>query len=125
MFCKIFLFLFLGCAKDDRGGTKGEEGAIADNATLFWSELYVIDKGAGIAVVVLESVAQSTFLIATDGDGTMIEINAGIYCLESGISGIAFLITTNDVVAHTKRDNLLVMEYVFDDNNRTTLRIES
>ena len=114
---KVILFFVVGCAKDDRGGTKGEEGAIADNAALFWGELYVIDKGASVAVVVFQRITQATFLITTNGDGAMIEIDAGIYCLESGIGGIAFLITTNDVVAHTKRDNLLVMEYVFDNND--------
>ena len=114
MTVQVILFFLVGCTKNNTGGAEGEQGAIADNATLFWGELYVVDKGAGIAVVVLESVAQATFLIATDGDGAMIEIDAGIDSLESGIGGITFLVTTNDVVAHLQWDNLLVVEYVLD-----------
>ena len=69
----LFLLFFLSwCAEDDGGGTKRKKGAIADDATLFGGELYIIYKCACIAVVVFQGVAQATFLITTNGDGAMI-----------------------------------------------------
>ena len=114
----FLLFFLVGCAEDDGGGTKRKKGAIADDATLFWSELYVIYKCACIAVVVFQGVAQAAFLITTNGDGAMIQVYAGVDSLESSIGRVALLIATYHVVAHLQWDNLLVMEYVFDYNNR-------
>ena len=48
----------------------------------------------------------------------MIQVYTGVDCLESGVGWVALLIATNNVVAHLQWDDLLVMEYVFDYNNR-------
>ena len=113
-----FYLFFVRCAEDDGGGTKGEEGAIADDAALLGGELYVVDEGAGVAVVVLQGVAQSAFLVAIHGDGAVVQVDTGINGLESGIGRIALLVATNHIVAHAEGDDLLVVEHVFDNDNR-------
>ena len=113
------LFFVAGCAEDDGGGTKRKKGAIADDATLFWGELYIIYKCACIAVVVFQGVAQAATLITTNGDGAMIEVYARVDSLESGIGWVALLIATYNVVAHLQWYDLLVMKHVFDYNDRS------
>lgn len=50
--------------EDNAGGTEGKEGAVLNDATLAGLQLYIAHKGAGIAVVVAERVAQLSALVA-------------------------------------------------------------
>ena len=110
----------VGGAEDDTGGTAGEEGAVGDDAALFGIELYIIDEGAGIAVVVFQGIAQVALFVATDGDGAVVQIDTGINGLEGAVGWVAFLIATYHIVAHTEGKHLFEMEHVLDDNDRTT-----
>ena len=112
------LILTFGGAQDDAGGTEGKEGAVLDNTTLARLQFYVANKGAAVAVVVAEGVAQIALLVATDGERTVVEVYAGVDSFESGVDGIALLIASNDVIAHLQRDDLLVVEDVLDDYDR-------
>ena len=105
--------------QDDAGSTKGKECTILDDATLAGLQLYITHKGAGIAVVVAERIAQVATLVTRNGDGAVVEVNAGVNSLESGIDGIALLVAANDIVAHLQGNDLLVVEHVFDNDNVT------
>ena len=64
--------------KDDAGGTEGEKGAILNDATLARLQLYVTHKGACIAIVITERIAQLPTLVARNGDGAVVKIYAGV-----------------------------------------------
>ena len=78
----------------------------------------MIDKGAGIAVIVFQRVFQFALFIAADSDGAVIQIDTGIDGLEGAVGGVALLVATNHIVAHMEGDDLLVMEGVLDDDDR-------
>ena len=107
----------LWSAEDDAGSTDGEEGAISDDAALTAFYLYIVDKGAGVGVVVREREAEFSMLVAADIDGAVVQVDAGVNSLEGGVDGVALLVAANDVVAHLKGDFLLVVEDVFDDDD--------
>ena len=56
-------------------------------------------------------------LVAADGESTVIEIDTGVDSLEGAVGWVAFLIATDDIVAHVKGDDLLEVEHVLDDND--------
>ena len=111
--------------KNDAGSTQGEEGAVLDDATLLGVQLYVANKSACIAVVVLQGVAQIATLVARNGDGAMVEVNTGVYGLERSIDRVALLITSDDVVAHLQGNDLLVVEDILNDNDAATFGIRN
>jgi hypothetical protein len=49
----------------------------------------------------------------------VIQIYTGIYCLKGCIGRIALLISADDIITHTERKYLLVMEDVLNHDNRT------
>ena len=98
--------------ENNAGGTEGEEGAVFYDATLAGRQFYVAYKGAGVAVVVGQGIAQMTFLVAADGDGAVVEVNTGVYRLERGVDGIALLVAAYHVVAHAQRNHLFEVEHV-------------
>lgn len=106
--------------KDDAGGTEGEKGAILNDATLARLQLYVTYKGACIAVVITERIAQLPTLVARNGDGAVVKIYAGVDSLEGSIDRVALLITANDVVTHLQGNDLLVVEHILNDDDATT-----
>ena len=107
----------VGSPEDDAGGTDGEERPVLDDASFTLSDLYVVDESARITVVVLQRVAQTAFLVATDGDGAVVQIDAGVDGLEGCVDGVPLLVTSDDVIAHVQRNNLLVVEHILDDDN--------
>ena len=115
---KIGTLILAGCAEDDAGGSEGEEGAVFDNATLAGIEFDIVDESACVAVVVFQSVAKGTSLVAADGNRTVIQIDAGVNGLEGAVGRIALLIAANDVIAHTQGNDLFEVEDVFDDHDR-------
>ena len=117
---KDFLFFVFGSAEDDAGGADSEECAVGDDAALTGCELDVVDEGAGVAVVVFQGVAQTAVFVTADGDGAVVEIDAGIDGLERGVDGVALLVAADDVVAHAERNDLLVVEHVLDDDDGAT-----
>ena len=112
-----FCVLVCGCAEDDAGGTDGEKGAISNDAALTTLDFYIVDKGAGVGVVVGEREAELSMLVAADIDGAMVEVDAGVNGLEGSVDGVALLVAANDVVAHLQGYLLLVVEDVFDDDD--------
>ena len=117
------LFLLgVGAAEDDTGGTKGEEGAVLDDAALAGLQLDVTDKGAAVAVVVAECVAQLTSLVTADGQCAVVQVNTGVDGLEGCVDGIALLVAAYDVVAHVEGNDLLVVEDVLDNDDAATGR---
>ena len=112
--------LRVSTAKNNTGSTEGEEGTVSDEATLLGREFDIIDKGTGIAVVVFQGVFQFASFVTTDGDRAMVQIDAGINRLEGAVGRVALLVASYHIVAHTQRDDLLVMKGIFDDDNRTT-----
>jgi len=107
----------VGGAEDDTGGTEGEEGAVGDDAALLGIEFHIIDEGSCIAVVVFQGIAQGTLLVATDGDGAVVQIDTGINGLERAVGWVAFLIAAYHIVAHAEGEHLFEMEHVLDDND--------
>ena len=109
--------LAVGSAQDKARSTDGEESAVFNNATLLGGEFHVIDKGARIAVVVLEGVSEISPLVTADGDRAMVQINTGIDGLKGSVGGIAFLVAAYHIVAHTEGDDLFVVKHVLDHDN--------
>ena len=120
------LFLLgVGAAEDDAGCTKGEEGAVLDDAALAGLQLDVTDKGAAVAVVVAERVAQLTTLVTADGQCAVVQVNTGVDGLEGCVDGIALLVAAYDVVAHVEGNDLLVVEDVLNDDDAAIIGGES
>ena len=82
--------------------------------------LLASNEGARVAVVVGQRVAQLSLLVTADIDGAVVQVDTGVDSFERGVDGVALLIAPNDVVAHLQGDDLLVVEHVFDDDNRAT-----
>ena len=118
LLCRV-LFFFAGCTEDDAGGSEGEEGAVFDNPTFTGIEFYIVDEGACVAVVVFQGITKCTSFVATDGDGAVIQVDAGVNGLKGAVGWIAFLIATNDIVAHMKGNDLFEMEDILDDHDGT------
>ena len=83
--CLSYVLFLTGCTEDDAGGSEGEEGAVLNDATLFGIEFDVVDEGAGVAVVVFQGVFQCASFVAADGDGAVIQVDAGVNGLEGAI----------------------------------------
>ena len=49
----------------------------------------------------------------------MVHVNAWIYGFDRAVDSAVLHVTADDVVAQLERDDLLVGEYVLDDNDRT------
>ncbi len=104
-------------AENDAGGADGEERAVGNDAALTGWYLHVIDKGARVAVVVAQHVAELPVLVAADVERAVVVVNAGIDGLEGGVDGVALLVAANDVVAHAQVERLLVVEDVLYDDD--------
>ena len=109
----LLVLIAVGGPEDNACGTNGEKRAIVDDAPLLRRELHIVDEGARIAVVVLESIAQIAAFVSRHGDGAVVQIYAGVYGLEGAIGRIALLVAANYIVAHPQGNHLFVMEYVF------------
>ena len=59
-------------------------------------------------------------LVATDGYGAVVQVDAGVDGLERRVDGVALLVTPDDVASHVQRDNLFVVEHILDDDNAST-----
>ena len=119
-----FQDLRFGGPEDDTCGTDSEKGAIVDDTPFLGREFYIVDEGACIAVVVLEGVAQTAFFVPRDGDGAVVQVDAGVYGLEGAVGRITFLVAANHIVAHPQRKHLFIMEYIFyDDDGSATFLI--
>ena len=103
--------------QDDARGTKGEEGAVLNDATLAGLQFYVAYKGSRIAVVVAERIAQCATLVTRHGDGTVVEVDAGVHRFKSCIDGVALLVASYHIVAHLQGNNLLIVEHVLNDDD--------
>jgi len=110
----LFL-LAVCCAEDDAGGSDREEGAVFDDTALTVAQDFVIYEGAGIARAIAEYIFQSSFLVTAYIDDAVVHIYTWIYSLDRAVDATVLHISSDDVVAHLQRDNLLVGEYVFDD----------
>lgn len=84
LLCRV-LFFFAGCTEDDAGGTKGEEGAVFNNPSFTGIEFDIVNEGACVAVVVFQGIAKSASFIATDGDGAVIQVDAGVNGLKGAV----------------------------------------
>ena len=80
-------------------------------------QFHVVDESTRVAVVIAERVAQLAFLVATGGDGAVVQVYTGVNGFEGRVDDIAFLLAPDGVVAHTQRDDLLIVEYVLNDDN--------
>jgi hypothetical protein len=49
----------------------------------------------------------------------MVQVYTGVNGLKGTVGGIAFLVTPNHVIAHMQGNDLLEMEHVLDNNDRT------
>ena len=58
-----------------------------------------------------------TFFVTADGNRTMVQIDTGINGLKGTIGRIAFLVSADDVISHTERDDLFEVEDVLNDYN--------
>ena len=58
-------------------------------------------------------------LVTRDGDGAVVQVDAGVYGLEGAVGGVAFLVAAYHIVAHPEGDDLFVVEHILDDDNRT------
>ena len=121
MMLKKWFSTILCCAQDDACGTNGEERAVGDDPPLAPLYLDVVDEGACIAVVVGEGVAQVSMPVATDVDGAVVQVDAGVNGFKGCVNGISFLIAADDVVAHVQGDFLLVVKHVLDDDDSAKL----
>ena len=110
----LFL-LAICCAEDNAGGSDGEEGAVFDDTALTVAQNFVIYEGAGVARTIAEHIFQSSFLVAAYIDDAMVHIYTWIYGLDRAVDATVLHVSSDDVVAHLQRDDLLVGEYVFDD----------
>lgn len=54
----------------------------------------------------------------------MVKVDAGVDGLKRCVDGVSFLIATNDVVAHVKRNFLFEMKNILYDYDAATLGIE-
>ena len=115
-----FVFVFVGL-QYDTGGTDGEKGAVFNDAPLSRWDFHIIDKGAGIAVVVTKGITQTAFLVATDVEGAVVQVHAGVNSLEGRVDRIAFLVAANDIVAHPQGDDLLIVKHVLDDGDESVM----
>ena len=111
--------ILAGCAEDDAGGSEGEKSAVFDNATLAGIEFDIVDEGACVAVVVFQGVAKGASLVAADGNRTVIQVDAGVNGLEGAVGRIALLIAADDVITHSQGNDLLEVEDVLDDHDRS------
>ena len=112
------LRLFLFSSQDDAGGTNGEEGSVVDDASFAITENLIVDKCSGVARTVAKHIFQLASLVAADVDDAMGDVNTGVHRFDGAVDTAVFLITTDDVVAHAQRDDLLEVEDVLDDDNR-------
>ena len=117
-----FLFVFIvSAAQNDTRSTEGKECAVFNDATFLRIEFHIIDERAGIAVVVLQRVFQFSLLVATDGNRTMVQVDAGVNGLKGTVGSVAFLVSADDIVAHFQRDDLFVVEHVLDHDDRAAV----
>ena len=54
-----------------------------------------------------------------DGDGAMVQVDAGIHCLEGAVGRITLLVAAYNVVAHPQGNDLFVVEDVLNDDDGT------
>jgi hypothetical protein len=55
----------------------------------------------------------------------MVQVDAGIDSFKGGIDGVSFLISAYNIVAHVQWYDLLVVEDVLDNNDRTARTVNS
>ena len=81
------------------GGTESDDGAILYPYTIFSTENFVHKKGASDAVVVAEGVDKFTGLASFDVQYAVVTVHARVIGLDGYLHLIAFVTTSNDVVA--------------------------
>ena len=108
-------FLAIGCAKNDGGGSDGEEGSVFYHASLAVAQNLVVHEGARIAGAVAEHVFQLALLVAAHVDYAVVHVYARVHGLDGAGYAAAFLVSADGVVAHLQGDDLLVCEHVLDD----------
>ena len=103
--------------QNDACCTYGEEGSIL-NASLFAvTEYNVVYKCAGVAWTVLEDIFQTAVLVAADGYGAMVDVDARVVGLDSAVHSAVLHVASDGVDAHLHGNHLLVVEHVLDDRD--------
>ena len=110
----MLLLFAVGRTQDDARRADGEQGAVLDDAPLPVAEYLIIDKSTSIARTVAEHIFQLARL-----DHTVEHINAGVVGLDGRVDLASFHIAAYRVVAHVEWKHLLVVEDIFDDQDRT------
>lgn len=103
--------------QNDACCTYGEEGPIL-NASLFAvTEYNVVYKCAGVAWTVLEDIFQTAVLVAADGYGAMVDVDARVVGLDSAVHSAVLHVASDGVDTHLQGNYLLVVEHVLDDRD--------
>lgn len=109
------LFLAVGGSQDDRGGSYGEKGAIFYDASFFVAKNLVVNKCSRVARAISKYVLQLSFLVAANVDDAVVHIHAWVNSFYRAVDAAVFHVSSDDVVAHMQRDDLLVCKNILDD----------
>ena len=103
--------------QNDACCTYGEEGSIL-NASLFAvTEYNVVYECAGVAWTVLEDIFQTAVLVAADGYGAMVDVDARGVGLDSAVNSAVLQEASAGVDPQLQGNYLLVVEHVLDDRD--------
>ena len=96
--------------QNDACCTYGEDGSIL-NASLFAvTEYNVVYKCAGVAWTVLEDIFQTAVLVAADGYGAMVDVDARVVGLDSAVHSAVLHVASDGVDTHLQGNYLLVVD---------------
>ena len=76
--------------QNDTHGTDDEEGSVLNHTMLLRWELHFLHEGAGIAVVILQRIAQPFFLVPADSDGSVVQVLVWVNGLKGGVAGLPY-----------------------------------
>ena len=82
-------------------------------------ENLIVYKGSCITGTVSEDVFQFAVLVSAHIDDAVSDVDTGVIGLNRSVDTASFHVSSYDVVAHLQRKYLFVVEYVFDDDDRT------
>ena len=103
--------------QNDACSTYGEEGSILDASLFAVTEYNVVYKCAGVAWTVLEDIFQTAVLVAADGYGAMVDVDARVVGLDSAVHSAVLHVASDGVDTHLQGNYLLVVEHVLDDRD--------
>ena len=83
--------------QNDACSTYGEEGSILDASLFAVTEYNVVYKCAGVAWTVLEDIFQTAVLVAADGYGAMVDVDARVVGLDSAVHSAVLHVASDGV----------------------------